>query len=767
MLPEEAVRTENTDHRATPVRFSPSRAGALRPRVTGSWPVRAPEAPRITRPTGSSRARGATIVRAVMNRLPMRRQGKEVSALTDESVVARTFQRLQAIERDHAPAVLANAFGPESMILTDLIVKHGLDIEVVSLDTGRLPEETYRTAQNVRERYGPVVQMVSPDASEVQDWVTRNGPNAFYESVELRRECCAIRKVRPLARVLAGKRAWLTGLRRAQSVERAELPVQSWDEGYGIAKFNPMVDWSTDEVWAYIREHSVPYNALHDRGYPSIGCAPCTRAVSDGEDQRAGRWWWELDESKECGIHLNPETGRMERTVKATSAEDVFSLVVRTPETPRSDSPGEAGDINDLASSSTPDAHGGKTMRTLVLGGDGFCGWPTALHLSAIGHEVAIVDNLSRRSIDLELEVESLTPIRPLGERLRAWEEITGKRIDFHNFDVAVNYHRLLTLIEDWRPDAIVHFAEQRAAPYSMKSSGHKRYTVSNNINATNNVLAAIVESGLDIHVAHLGTMGVYGYGTAGMKIPEGYLNVKVDVGDGELVDSEILYPVNPGSIYHMTKTQDQLLFFFYNKNDGVRVTDLHQGIVWGTQTAETRLDERLINRFDYDGDYGTVLNRFLMQAAVDHPLTVHGTGGQTRAFIHIQDTVKCIQLALENPPERGERVAIFNQMTETHRVRDLAKMIAERTGATVEKVANPRLEADENDLHVANDRFLHLGLDPITLSAGLMEEVREIARKYAHRADRDKIPARSNWRGPAVLDAAVSDAPASPVTAR
>ena len=385
-------------------------------------------------------------------------------------------------------------------------------------------------------------------------------------------------------------------------------------------------------------------------------------------------------------------------------------------------------------------------MRILILGGDGFCGWPTSLHLSACGHDVDIVDNFARRDADLELCADSLTPIEPLEVRRAAWYQVTGRDIGFHRIDVARDYEALLALLQDTRPDAIVHFAEQRAAPYSMKSSWHKRYTVDNNVSATHNLLAAIVEAGLDTHVVHLGTMGVYGYGTSGTRLPEGYLTVRMDAEDGSEVSDEILYPVNPGSVYHMTKTLDQLMFAFYAKNDGIRVTDLHQGIVWGTQTPETSLDERLINRFDYDGDYGTVLNRFLMQAAIGYPLTVHGTGGQTRAFIHIRDSVKCIQLALEAAPESGDRVRIFNQMTEVHRVIDLAGMIARMTGSEIDLIENPRKEASHNDLLVANDHLLGLGLNPVRLKDDLLTEVSDIAQRYMHRCDRERIPCTSLW---------------------
>jgi UDP-sulfoquinovose synthase len=384
-------------------------------------------------------------------------------------------------------------------------------------------------------------------------------------------------------------------------------------------------------------------------------------------------------------------------------------------------------------------------MRIAILGGDGFVGWPTALHLSNLGHDVHILDNLSRRWIDTELGVQSLTPMDSIQERCRIWTETSGQTIRFHLLDLAKEYERLKHWLAEYQPEAIVHFAEQRAAPYSMKSDRHKVYTVSNNTNATHNLLAAMVEAAPEAHLVHLGTMGVYGYSSVGAPIPEGYLDVQIDTPSGPK-PQQILYPTKPGSVYHMTKSLDQILFQFYAQNDGLRITDLHQGIVWGTHTDQTRRHEQLINRFDYDGDYGTVLNRFLIQAAIGYPLTVHGTGGQTRAFIHIQDSVRCIELALGDAPQQGERVKIFNQMTETHRIRDLAALVSQITGAEVRNLPNPRKEAAENDLIVDNAQFLALGLNPTTLAEGLLSEVVDVAKKYAHRIDRARVPAVSAW---------------------
>lgn len=395
-----------------------------------------------------------------------------------------------------------------------------------------------------------------------------------------------------------------------------------------------------------------------------------------------------------------------------------------------------------VSSSSSNTALQAEAKKVIVLGGDGFCGWPTSLYLSDQGHDVVIVDNLSRRNIDTELGCDSLTPIQPPEVRVEAWKEATGKDIKFVNLDVAKEYELLVQLIKDEKPDSIVHFAEQRAAPYSMKTSKSKRYTVDNNVGGSNNLCCAVIDSEVDAHIVHLGTMGVYGYGTSGGEIPEGYIDVVLPGGR----DANILHPAHPGSVYHATKCLDALLFQFYQKNDNLRVTDLHQGIVWGTNTPQTILDERLCNRFDYDGDYGTVLNRFLMQATMGVPLTVYGTGGQTRAFIHITDTARCIEIAINNPPATGERVEIFNQVAETRRVRDIAEMVAGMTGVDVNFIPNPRQEAAENELDVANKKFCNLGLDPITLDAALFDEVTEVVKKYKSRCNPKKILPASFW---------------------
>jgi len=327
-------------------------------------------------------------------------------------------------------------------------------------------------------------------------------------------------------------------------------------------------------------------------------------------------------------------------------------------------------------------------------------------------------------------------------ERTNVWKAVSGNEVQFRMLDVAKDFDGLLELIKTEKPDTIIHFAEQRAAPYSQKDGAKKRYTVDNNVGATHNLLVAIVESGLDIHVVHLGTMGVYGYGTSGGEIPEGYIDVTLPGGR----PSTILHPAYPGSVYHTTKCLDALLFQFYNKNDGLRVTDLHQGIVWGTNTDQTVKDERLVNRFDYDGDYGTVLNRFLMQAALGIPLTVYGTGGQTRAFVHIRDTCRCIELAVNNPPASGEKVQIFNQVAETLRVRDLAEKVAGKAGCKVAYLENPRNESAENELEVSNRKFRLLGLDPILLDDRLLDEVTDIARKYKHRCKSELVMPSSFW---------------------
>lgn len=363
-------------------------------------------------------------------------------------------------------------------------------------------------------------------------------------------------------------------------------------------------------------------------------------------------------------------------------------------------------------------------MKIIIFGGDGFCGWPTSLRLARFGHEVVIVDNLSRRKIDADLSSGSLTDIATISERMMAAREHFGLS-QFRRIDIANDPCQLRQILRSEKPEAVVQFAEQRAAPYSMIGDEERRYTVNNNISGTHNICSAIVDIDPSIHLVHLGTMGVYGYSKQFGSIPEGYLNITINQTGSK---TDILYPANPGSIYHMTKCLDQLLFQFYNKNWGLRITDLHQGIVWGVETEETRMDPRLMNRFDYDGIYGTVLNRFIAQAANDVPLTVYGTGGQSRAFIHISDTAECVKLAIENCEFSPERVRIYNQVSEIQSVRGLAKILEKSYDANISYVDNPRKELAENELEVSNAGIRSLGFDPILLSESLIDDVKFIA---------------------------------------
>jgi UDP-sulfoquinovose synthase len=382
-------------------------------------------------------------------------------------------------------------------------------------------------------------------------------------------------------------------------------------------------------------------------------------------------------------------------------------------------------------------------MKVIIIGGDGFCGWPTSLHLANQGYEVTIVDNLSRRRIDEKLGTHSLTRIETIENRIKTASQFYSS-IDFVYCDTANEVELLRDTIANCKPDAIVMFGEQRAAPYSMVDDECRRYTVDNNIKSTHNICSAVVDIDPSIHLVHLGTMGVYGYSDVFGNIPEGYLDITVN---STGMTTDILYPANPGSIYHMTKCLDQLIFQYYNKNWGIKVTDLHQGIVWGVNTPETVKDAALVNRFDFDGIYGTVLNRFLVQGMADQLLTVYGTGGQKRAFIHITDTVRCIQLAIESViPNASNRVRIMNQVTEVFTIMELAELVSEKTGVGIAKIDNPRNELAENELIVANDKFLELGLDPITLNQGLLDDVKFLAKQNQSRFDPSVVLNSPKW---------------------
>ena len=382
-------------------------------------------------------------------------------------------------------------------------------------------------------------------------------------------------------------------------------------------------------------------------------------------------------------------------------------------------------------------------MRIVVLGGDGYCGWATSLCLSNHGHSVAIVDNFCRRQWDHELGVRTLTPIRPLPERLRVWQEISGKQIEFFVGDV-MDYDFLSTVVRDFEPDAVVHFAEQRAAPYSMIDRKHAVFTQVNNVVGTLNLLFALREFRPDCHLIKLGTMGEYG--TPNIDIEEGYITIEHN-GRKDVLP----YPKQPGSFYHLSKVHDSHNIMFCCKIWGLRATDLNQGVVYGTMSEEVALDEALINRFDYDEVFGTVLNRFCAQAAIGIPLTVYGKGGQTRGFLDIRDTIRCIEIACLNPAERGE-FRVFNQFTEQFSVLDLARMVqkeGKKLGLKVEinHLPDPRVEAEEHYYNAKHSKLIELGLVPHLLSDSLLDSLMNIAIKYQDRIDTTMMLPRVNWR--------------------
>jgi UDP-sulfoquinovose synthase len=382
-------------------------------------------------------------------------------------------------------------------------------------------------------------------------------------------------------------------------------------------------------------------------------------------------------------------------------------------------------------------------MRISVLGGDGYCGWATALYLAKKGHTVSIVDNFSRRQWDYELGVQTLTPIRPLSERLRVWRDRTGIDIELFSGDVC-DYEFLSSVIADTMPDAVVHFAEQRAAPYSMIDRKHAVFTQVNNVVGTLNLLFALREHAPDCHLVKLGTMGEYG--TPNIDIEEGYITIE-HKGRRDVLP----YPKQPGSFYHLSKVHDSHNIMFTCKIWGLRATDLNQGVVYGTLTDEVGLDDALINRFDYDEVFGTVLNRFCTEAAVEYPLTVYGKGGQTRGYLDIRDTVRCIELACLTPADPGE-FRVFNQFTEQFSVLELAHMVqaaALKMGlkVTIEHLADPRVEKEEHYYNAQHSKLVDLGLRPHLLSESLLDSLVNIAVKYRDRIDTSLFTPHVDWR--------------------
>lgn len=386
-------------------------------------------------------------------------------------------------------------------------------------------------------------------------------------------------------------------------------------------------------------------------------------------------------------------------------------------------------------------------MKIIVTGGDGFCGWPTSLHLSNAGHDVLIIDNLSRRSISKALKYESLTQIHPINERLDKWRNLTGKKISLKQLDIANDFATLLDVVTAFDPDCIVHLAAQRSAPYSMMSVESGNYTLSNNVISTNNILRAIEHHNRSIKLVNLGSIGVYGYEDRNFEIPEG----KTDFSGLDTNNSAYNFrgqiPFNPTSIYHLSKSQITSLLNFYSQNYGIDITDLYQGIVWGTQTTETKYSDVLSNRFDYDEIYGTVLNRFVVQAQSGMPITVYGKGQQTRAFIHIQDTVKCIEVAVNSGKSNSGDVNVMHQIAETRTVKSVAEHVATLMDGTIRHIENPRDEEEEHRYNLASTKFTELGMNRLsTLGDSLLDEIQNVVCKHLQHIDKTCIDPKVKW---------------------
>ncbi len=392
-------------------------------------------------------------------------------------------------------------------------------------------------------------------------------------------------------------------------------------------------------------------------------------------------------------------------------------------------------------------------MRILVLGGDGYLGWPTALHLSHRGHDVGVVDNFARRRYDVEMGVDSLVPVRPLEHRINVWQEVSALRIESYVGDLT-DAAFVTRVVGEFRPDTVVHFAEQRSAPYSMIDQQHAVYTQVNNVVGTLNLLYAIADVDPAIHLVKLGTMGEYG--TPNIDIEEGFLEVthrgRTDV---------LPYPKQPGSFYHLSKVHDSHNIMFACRVWGLRSTDLNQGIVYGQETPETVLHPDLATRFDYDGVFGTVLNRFCVQAVVGHPLTVYGKGGQTRGMLDIRDTLACVTLACEHPAQPGE-FRVFNQFTESFSVRQLAELVVEAYPgrAEIDHIEDPRVEEQEHYYRAAHTKLLDLGLVPHLLDRSTILSILAVADRHQDRVDTAAIRPTVQWRETAsVLPTAGSSA--------